>query len=179
MSKAPLLMGCSIHGFGEMSREKFLEDGEVGAQGTWAGWGERDTGCMGGTNVCIECIGQCTRFVCSNRTRKTCSFGSYKSCTLSAPIYTALFVPAHTPCVPPSPAAHAPCAPTSPELGGLEMVCIKMVGCEFCIEKGFDKWRGWGHNGDGIETDKGVRSPGGISDFFYDNRFAGGAGNLL
>ena len=46
------------------------------------------------------------------------------------------------------------------------MVCIKMVGCEFCIEKGFDKWRGWGHNGDGIETDKGVRSPGGISDFF-------------
>ncbi len=93
MSKAPFLMGCSIHGFGEMSREKFLEDGEVGAQGTWAGWGERDTGCMGGTNVCIECIGQCTRFVCSNRTRKTCSFGSYKSCTLSAPIYTALFVP--------------------------------------------------------------------------------------
>ena len=49
------------------------------------------------TNVCIECIGQSAKFVCSNRTLG-CPPGSYKLHRLSAPIYTALFVQNQKPC---------------------------------------------------------------------------------
>ena len=49
----------------------------IRGDGSAASKGERERdgsaankGLGGASNVCIECIGQCTKFVCSNRTRK-------------------------------------------------------------------------------------------------------------
>ena len=63
-----------------------------GRRGCEGATGQREWGLSGRSNVCIECIGQFTAFVCSNRTRRACSSGSYKNGKQSAPIYTALFV---------------------------------------------------------------------------------------